>query len=319
MMSDSKVAKLLLSTLIGEQIADLSFTSTEYQFKPDADKGKIDKTLEQLVVCHFDFNAKIKTKAGEYKTVHIELQKAKRATDIMRFRHYLGTMYQDTENTFDEKGIKARQIYSIYFLNYEIGLSDAPVIKVGYTVSDLATGEPIDGKSEFVDSLHHLSWIVQVRQLKQRRRNEIEELLSIFDQSYASGNKHFIEIDETRYPKKFRPLTRKLIEAFASKKVRIEMQLEDDYLKELLLKDETIAEQAQAIVEKDNTIVEKDNIIVEKDNIIAAKDEALAAAQANIRKMIINLSASGMNNAQIAKCTNCSEVEIEQIITDNNS
>jgi hypothetical protein len=132
MMSDSRVAKLLLSTIIGEQITSLSFSAKEHEFKMDADKSKKDRTLEQIVVCHFDFEAKIKTKTG-YKTVLIELQKAKLATDIMRFRRYLGTMYQDPENTHDKKGVKARQIYCIYFLNYEVGLSNTPIIKVDYT------------------------------------------------------------------------------------------------------------------------------------------------------------------------------------------
>jgi hypothetical protein len=217
-------------------------------------------------------------------------------------------MYQDPENTSDEKRLKARQIYCIYFLNYEVGLSDAPVIKVGYTVSDLATGEPIEGKSEFVDSLHHLSWIVQVRQLKQRRRNEIEELLSIFDQSYASGNKHFLEIDETLYPKKFRPLTRKLIEAFASKQVRIEMQLEDDYIKELLMKDETIAAKDEALAEKDETIAEQAQAI-------AAKDEALAESEAERARLQAEKDAA----QQIADTQAARIAELERLLSSNNN
>jgi hypothetical protein len=155
MMSDSKVAKMLLSAIIGEKIVDLVFSAKEYIRRKDVDKNMIDKTLENFTVCHFDFKATIETEKG-YKTVLIELQKAKLATDIVRFRRYLGITYQDLENTSDENREKAQQIYCIYFLNYEIGLSDSPVIKVDYTVKDLITGVELKNKSEFIESLNHL-------------------------------------------------------------------------------------------------------------------------------------------------------------------
>ena len=297
MMQDSSVAKLLLSAIIGEQITELSFSSKEHIRKVDVDKDKIDKVLEQLVVCHFDFEAKIKTKEGDYKTIIIELQKAKLATDIMRFRQYLGTTYQDTENSYDDKKQKARQIYCVYFLNYEVGYSDCPVVKVGYIVQDLATGKELKQKSEFVESLNHISWIVQVRQLKQQRRNELEELLSVFDQENIAGNRHFLEIDENIYPEKYRPIIRKLLEAYASKQVRDEMQIEDNFINELLDRDKLIAEQKKEIEKtkeelerKDNTIAEKENTIAEKENTIAEKENTIAEKDIELQKLKDELS-----------------------------
>ena len=276
MMSDSKVAKSLLSAIIGEKIVKLDFTSTEYTLKVDVDKRQINRTLEQIVVCRFDFAAKIKTDTGAYKTVIIELQKAKFATDIMRFRRYLGTMYQSAENTYDKKRVKARQIYCIYLLNYEIGLSDSPIIKVDYIVSDLTTGEELDKKNEFIESLNHKSWIVQVRKLKEKRRNELENLLSIFDQNNISADQHILNVDESKFPKEYQHIIRKLREACESKQVREEMQMEDDYLNELLMKDEIIAEQEKEIEEKEKTIEEKEKTIEEKEKTIEEKDKSLA-------------------------------------------
>ena len=258
MMSDSKVAKALLSAIIGEKIVKLDFTSTEYTLKTGIDKSKIDRTLEQITVCRFDFAAKIKIETGSYKIVIIELQKAKFATDIMRFRRYLGTMYQSAENTYDKRRVKAHQIYCIYLLNYEIGLSDSPIIKVDYTVSDLTTGEKLERKNEFIESLNHKSWIVQVRQLKEKRRNELEGLLSIFDQNNITEDQHILNIDESQFPKEYQHIIRKLREAYESKQVREEMQMEDDYLIELLMKDEIIAEQDKTIEENQKTIAEKE-------------------------------------------------------------
>ena len=276
MMSDSRVAKTFLSAIIGEKIVELDFTSTEYTLKTGVKKSQIDRTLEQITVCRFDFAAKIETESGNYKTVIIELQKAKFATDIMRFRRYLGTMYQSVENTYDEHRVKARQIYCIYLLNYEIDLSDSPIIKVDYTVSDLTTGEELDKKNEFIESLNHKSWIVQVRQLKERRRNELENLLSIFDQEHLTEDKHIMNIDELQFSEEYQHIVRKLREACESKQVREEMQMEDDFINELLMRDEIIAKKDKSLAEKEEIIAEKEEIIAEKEEIIAGKEEIIA-------------------------------------------
>jgi hypothetical protein len=284
MMSDSKVAKTFLSAIIGEKIEELDFTSTEYTLKTGIEKRQIDRTLEQITVCRFDFAAKIEIESGEYKTIIIELQKAKFATDIMRFRRYLGTMYQNIENTSDKHRVKARQIYCIYLLNYEIGLSDSPIIKVDYIVSDLTTGEELDRKNEFIESLHHKSWIVQVRQLKEKRRNELENLLSIFDPNNITEDKHVLNIDENQFPQEYQHIIRKLREAYESKQVREEMQMEDDYINELRINAEIIAEKDKSLAEKDKSIAEKDKSIAEKDKSLAEKDKEIEELRRQLGK-----------------------------------
>ena len=276
MMSDNKVAKTFLSAIIGEKIIDLDFASTEYTLRPGIERNQIDRVLEQITVCRFDFAAKIETENGGYKTIIIELQKAKLATDIMRFRRYLGITYQSIENTSDKRRIKARQIYCIYLLNYEIGLSDSPIIKVDMQVSDLTTGEELDRKNEFINSLHHKSWIVQVRKLKEKRRNELENLLSIFDQDNVIDNEHILNIDESRFSDAHQHIIRKLREAYESKQVRIEMQMEDDYINELRINADIIAEKDKSLAEKDSIIAEDKKTLAEKDKTLAEKDKTLA-------------------------------------------
>ena len=306
MMSDSRVAKTLLSAIIGEKIVELEFSSTEYTLKKDVDKSQLDRVLEQIVICRFDFAAKIETERGDYKTVIIELQKAKLATDIMRFRRYLGTMYQSAENTYDKHQVKARQIYCIYLLNYEIDLSDSPIIKVDYTVSDLTTGEELNKKNEFIESLNHKSWIVQVRQLREKRRNELENLLSIFNQDNTTDNKHILNIDENSFPEEYRHIIRKLREASESKQVRKEMQLEDDYLKELLMKDEELQLKNEIIAEKDKELTETKETLAETKETLAEKDKTIA-------EMAKNLKAAGVAANIIAKTTGLTTEQINQL------
>lgn len=269
MMSDTKVAKIFLSAIIEEKIVELDFASTERSLKPGAKRSDINRELEELVVCRFDFAAKIKTGSGEYKTVTIELQKAKFATDIMRFRRYLGVMYQDADNTSDKQRLKARQIYCIYLLNYDIGLSNSPVIKVDHIVSDQATGEELSNKNEFIQSLNHKSWIVQIRQLKENRRNDLENLLSIFDQDNITKDNHILNVNSENFSEEHKHIVRKLQEAYASSQIRDEMIMEDDYFKELEVKDDIIEEQKKKLVKNAKTIAEKDKTIAEKDKEIA--------------------------------------------------
>ncbi|HOE39648.1 MAG TPA: hypothetical protein PLG05_03495 [Bacteroidales bacterium] len=269
MMSDTKVAKIFLSAIIEEKIVELDFASTERSLKPGAKRSDVNRELEELVVCRFDFAAKIKTGSGEYKTVTIELQKAKFATDIMRFRRYLGVMYQDADNTSDKKRLKARQIYCIYLLNYDIGLSNSPVIKVDNIVSDQATGEELSNKNEFIQSLNHKSWIVQIKQLKENRRNDLENLLSIFDQDNITNDNHILNVNYENFSEEHKHIVRKLQEAYASSQVRDEMIMEDDYFKELEVKDDIIAEQEKELAKNAKMLAEKDKTIAENAKEIA--------------------------------------------------
>ena len=261
MMHDSKIAKIILSAIIGEKIIDLDFSATETPLVLKKGVKKKNRVLEQITVCRIDFRAKIETPDG-YKSVMIELQKAKLATDIMRFRKYLGVMYQSKDNTYkQDKGKtkeKARQIYCIYFLNYEIGLSDNPILKVDYTATDHTTGEQLPTESDFIKSLNHKSWIIQVRQLKGKRRNDLENLLSIFDQSNITNDNQVLSIDESQYPEAYKMVIRKLQEAYASEEVRNEMQIEDDFLNELLDRDELIAKQEDELTKQAEEITKKD-------------------------------------------------------------
>jgi alpha-galactosidase/6-phospho-beta-glucosidase family protein len=171
-------------------------------------------------------------------------------------------------------------------LNYEIDLSDSPIIKVDYVVSDLTTGEELNKKNEFIESLNHKSWIVQVRQLKEKRRNELENLLSIFDQDNITNDKHILNVDESQFSEEHQHIIRKLREAQESKQVREEMQMEDDYFNELRINAEIIAEKDKSLAEKDNALLEKDKSLAENKKTIEEKDKEIE----ELKKRLENLT-----------------------------
>ncbi len=263
LMKDEKVAKLLLSVIIGKEILSLEFRPTEYSFP----MGEI------LTVLRMDFNARIVDEHGNQELIILELQKAKLATDIMRFRRYLGDQYSNAENIVREPdhGIgyrKALPILSIYFLGHVLDHTTAPVIRVNRHYTDAATGERITQKEEFIESLTHDSIIIQIPYLTGHRRTELEQLLYLFDQSNAGKDHHFLNIDENELPERFQPLLRRLSKAVAEPSLRTTMTAEDELIDEF-------KDYQRMISSRDKTIEEKEQVIEEKDLLIKSAIQRL--------------------------------------------
>jgi vacuolar-type H+-ATPase subunit I/STV1 len=243
--------------------------------------------------------------------VVIELQKAKFATDIMRFRRYLGSQYANPENTqrvtvFDKKTKKNRYvkkalpIISIYFLGHQLSIPEAegrPVVRVTRLYTDPATGEVLTQKDPFIESLTHDSIVIQIPELKKHRRNELEKLLSIFDQTYKTNNIHILDIDEATIPTEYLPILRKLQTAIVEKQVRDTMLMEDEIIEELEDRErelEEVEEQLdKALDEKhqlDKVLEAKEKVLEEKDKALEEKDKALEAQKRVIEDLMRQLN-----------------------------
>jgi hypothetical protein len=279
MMEDAKVAKLLISSIINEDVEELKFRPQE--FTTDIEKETISNKPGILTVYRIDFTASIKTKEG-LKNVIIEIQKAKFATDIMRFRRYLGEQYSNSENTQSitinnvsrKSGIP---VISIYFLGHQLDHTDASVIGVKRSYTDLITGKLIKTRESFIESLTHDSYIIQIPKLTTKRRNELEILLSVFDQSSrVEPYHHILNIKEDEYPKKYIHLIRRLQKAVSDSEMKKRMDFEDgmlDDLKDMQRSIDKLEQNARAITEeKDRITEEKDRIVAENNRIVAEND-----------------------------------------------
>jgi hypothetical protein len=263
MMEDNTVAKLVVSSIIGEEVLELEPKPQERT----REKLQIGSDDSSLTVYRLDFSAKIKVPDGQ-KLVHIEMQKASLPTDIPRFRRYLGEQYIDPDNNINTtNGTVGLQIYCIYFLGKDLGIKSVPVLKINSNVEDVATSEIIETKSDFIDSLHHKSWVVQINCLKDRRRNELEQLLAVFDQSNITKDWHILNVSEEDFPEKFRLIIRRLKSAASDSKVKKQMKVEDEFVR--YLQDCIRVERDKAIEEKDKEIEEQKKEIEEKDKEIA--------------------------------------------------
>ena len=273
MMEDNTVAKLLVSSIVGENVVSLEPKPQEHTREKDAEK--VSGEIPNLTVYRLDFSAKIKLSDGKYKVIIIEMQKAELPTDIMRFRRYLGEQYINSDNkTLNNDEIDAMQIYAIYFLGKELGIYDTPVLSVSPEIKDVSTGEIINSKSKFIEGLNHKSWIVQISCLKERRRNELEQLLSVFDQSNRTSDRHILNVREDDFPDKFRPLIRRLKGAASDSTVKKQMKEDDEILE--YLRDFARIEAAKMLKEKEKMIEEKEKTIEEKEKMLAEKDREIA-------------------------------------------
>jgi len=251
LLEDKRVAKLLLSTILDEEILEIQVLPTEHS---------IELERPPVTVYRIDFSAKIRSGTGE-QLVLIELQKAKFAQDLFGFRRYLGNHYANRKNqTTDPKTgrIVPIPIITIYFLGEAISDLPAPVIKVNRECIDIATGERFTKKVEFIECLTHNSFIIQIPHLKEKRRTELEKLLLFFDQSNAIEDKHTLSIHEDQIPEQHHLLLDRLRRAIEDQKIRGAMDVEDDIVLELEDKDREIQRQRdRAEQERERAELEK--------------------------------------------------------------
>ena len=141
-------------------------------------------------------------------------------------------------------------IIGIYFLGHTLDSTDASIIGVNRSYQDLVTGELLTVKESFIESLTHDSYVIQIPSLGQKRRNDLEKLLSIFDQStHVDAERHILNIKEEDYPEKHRSLIRRLQSAILEPEMRKQMEIEDGILGEFEDMQREIMQQRQEIAE----------------------------------------------------------------------
>ena len=332
LMDNNQVAKLMISAIIGEEIEELILDATVLKVDvaketPREEKETIAPTF--FTILRIDFAARIKSADGSIKEVLIEIQKAKLSTDIMRFRSYLGERYSNENVSVMVNGQrKALPILPIYFLGHPLEHTDATIIKVNRQYIDLVTGEQIQGKEEFIESLTHNSIVIQISKLKQRRRNDLEALLSIFDQDNIASDRHILNIREEDIPEKYRPILRRLLEAVSEKKVRDGMKAEDQVLNEfqtlerIIVQEREEKEKAQKEKEKaqkekekaqketERAHKEKKEAQREKEKAQKEKEEALNKIKSIIKKHY----EKGKSLAELAADFDLTQEEVKHII-----
>jgi len=315
LMEDNRIASFFLETLLEETIESLEVITTErtMQLKdPDMSKEKWEKKGIQrlgIQLIRLDFVATILLKTGGTKKVLIEIQKARKPIDVMRFRNYLAEHYKKEDKILlDGKKKKvALPIITIYMLGFNLHEIEAAAVKVDRHYIDLQTKSIINTKSDFIEKLTHDCYIVQLLRIESRFQTTLDRLLTIFEQRYFISDEETLKSYEPTEDNE--PMITKMIDTLyhrgADPKKRQELDDEremervlkvymgeegEENLRKLDESMETVRMQKIEIQEKDKSLEEKDKSIEEKDKSIEEKDKSLMEKDKLIEALMLKLN-----------------------------
>lgn len=272
LMEDVEIARKLIGEIIGEKIHKLTVQPQEFTSK---------LAKHGILIFRLDFKATIQSSTGEYKTVLIELQKAKMYDDLIRFRRYLGENYSNKVEIETSEGIieqRTLPILTIYFLGFPLEKIDTSILKINREYVDLVSGAKLNVQEEFVEKLTHDSYIILIPKLPEKERTELEGILKIFNQDYQlDTDSRLMEVNEAEFSDNglIRAMLARLREGATDEVVLRRMKIEEEV-------ESTID---QHIREKQDLKERLNNAIKSKDEAIKSKDDELAEQQKLIEEL----------------------------------
>lgn len=224
--------------------------------------------LVGLAVFRLDFIATIKTETGEFKKVLIEIQKARNQIDLMRFRRYLGEQYKKEDKV--NHANTALPITTIYILGFILPEIDTACIKVERNYKDLINKIVIEQKSDFVETLTHDSFIVQVDRITNRYQTRLDKLLSVFEQRhFADDMKITKQFSHPTDTEDLKILTDILHYSGTDPEERKQIEIEQEAWRTVNAMFENKEKELLEVIGK------KDKVIDEKEKELNEKDKAL--------------------------------------------
>jgi len=311
-LEDNKLAKLFIGVLLDVTILDLEFLPQEVTVKVE----RPEQDLNSMSLLRLDFKAKISDENGSIRVVLIELQKTKSKADMFRFRNYLGAQYQNPENSITLNNVRVPiPIISIYFIGFSLETHKSiPVIRVKRNYTDICTGEILEGGVSFIENLTHDTIIVQLAALKQRRRFEIEKILSIFD----IGTEKFIEVNEYDYPDAFKEFLTRLKNVMENPKVIRDLVYEQELSKEIAEYYYEAKELKGVIADlnrqKEDIIRQNEDIVRQNEDVVKQKEDIISKEKQLLLKSVQYMKQSGLSVAQIAEILDKTEIEIQETL-----
>ncbi len=308
LMEDDRIAKTILGALLKKKVIDVKIRRNEY--------ANVTRR-ESISMFRIDFAATILDENDKPHLILIELQKTWLPTETLRFRRYLALQYNNEENMLKETNDKfAIPMVAVYLLGHRIGKVKEPIVYVNHQTYDYEGNVVENGIPDpFVESLQHDSIVVQIPLLHGRVNNRLEKVLSVFDQANATDNNKVIKMDDQQFEgdDDMEYIVRRLQSAAADPEMRYQMNVEDEYFKELEARDTLILEKDKMLKEKENKLKEQDDKLKEKDDKLKEKDDKLKEQNSMLRTMILNMQKNGMPIETIAQMLNTTVDEIKKM------
>jgi len=263
LMEHDRAAKFFLSTLLGQKVESLEMQPQE--FTHEVNKKPISVRLFRV-----DFMAIVKTDEGETKKILIEVQKAMKQIDLMRFRNYLAEQYKKQEIINHKK--TTLPITTIYILGFPLPEVETACVHVARQYRDMINHSILDKKNDFIECLTHDSYVVQVLRITDRYRTRLDKLLSVFEQKNFIGDSEIIkEYEYETDDEDVKVIADILHHAGTDPETRAEIEKEQEAnrtINEMIEADQrenlqTIEEQGQTIEEQGQTIEKQGQTIEE--------------------------------------------------------
>ena len=277
LLEDIEIARELLSTILGEEVVSLDVKPQE---------TAIENTASSVSILRFDFKAIIKTKTEEHKKVLIELQKAKQAFDVMRFRRYLGDNYRKEDVVMEDNGESKKiplPIVTIYFLGFPLDNIKNAVVKINREYRDVITQEIIEVKEDFVELLTHDSYLIQLKLLSGKSRTKLEKVLQVFSSEFKTEDKHQLNFKGDLNEPLVQKIVARLERAIASEEIRDKMDVEDEIDRMFERELKKLADEKDKIIEAK---IQELEIERQKAEAERQKAEALLKELEELRKLM---------------------------------
>jgi hypothetical protein len=109
-------------------------------------------------------------------------------------------------------------------------------------------------------------------------KNELEKILSIFDQSNRSENFHILNVKEEEFPEKYKEILRRLQKAASEPEMRKKMSTEDDIMEQF--------NDLEALLEKKEIELEEERKLREEERKLREeKEKALEQALKELEEL----------------------------------
>ena len=302
MMQNNKVCMILLSALLNRDIVEVELKNNEL----------IRADLKKFAVLRLDFLAKIKNPDGTFEMVSIELQKAEKSTEIVRFRRYLANLYDseayEVKNiqrvNRKKKVVEIKQeipihIVAIYILGHPLDDVTEPVVYYSPQAKN-ALGEPVEkaALNPFFRYLSHDSIVVQIPYLRKNARTKVEEFLEIFDQSNVMPNDaHYLMLDNLdNKPDGYNIVVRQLVSAVADREIKMAIAIEDEYASDI------------------EDRVELEEIVEEQKEKLAEQKAQLSQKDAQLSVLVKTLFSMGLSRKDISEKINISLDQLNKLL-----
>ena len=295
LMEDERAAKTILSALLKKKVLEVEMRRHEY--------SNINRS-DVVSMYRVDFAATVVDEDEKPHLMLVELQKTWLPTETLRFRRYLALQYNNEENMLPaDKQKYAIPMVAVYLLGHCVGHVNESIFYVSHQAYDYDGNVIKEGMPDsFVESLQHDSIFVQIPLLHNRVNNRLEKVLSFFDQTNTADNKKVIRMDESQIAgdADMEHIVRRLQSAAADPDMRNQMNVEDEFFKEL--------------ESRDTEIMEKDATIREMNATMKEQEATMKEQEAILKSTIQGLLDNGMSLESVAKILGKTESGVKAIL-----